>query len=117
MFKRKMYKKQCSFCKKELNLEGKHILLGTYDGELTLQEDYFHMVCFRQWYNQKVTEKAVNTNKAINGLMGSVRSMMGNMPELQGFLGRETQVVDLDQEIPQLWNKEEKKKKKVKKKN
>ena len=93
MVKKEKKKKQnditqvCSKCEKEIDLKKeKYILLGTYNGLKATQENWFHMHCFKEWYDQKVQEKAKNIvqsmQKKAMGLMQGLQGIMGNV---QGF--------------------------------
>ena len=91
-----MVKKVCKECEKVIDLiVDKHVLLGTYDGEKTRDESYFHFKCFVKWYNKKVSEKAKNTTQEmqskVQGLMNNPKiaglmSMIGGTDKLKGML-------------------------------
>ena len=90
-------KKVCIHCNKQINLnEDKHVLLGTYDGELILNETYFHQSCFNEWYNKKVSEKARNMVKTVQSkamdLFSGVQKLVGTggdkgFSKLGGMIG------------------------------
>lgn len=120
---------KCSYCEKEIDFNLRHCLLGTYEGDKPIKEDWFHMHCFKMWHEEKVREKAQNIvasmQKQAMGMMQGLQGMIGN---LVGGAGLDlTQNINLDvlkSNIPQKDAQdildeveEEKNKKKVKKKN
>ncbi len=75
--------KICKECEKEIDLSiDKHVLLGTYSGEKTDDESYFHFKCFVSWYNKKVSEKAKNS---VGQMQGQVQKLISN-PQIAGLL-------------------------------
>lgn len=99
----------CKYCNKEINFQiDEYVLLGTYKGKEPRDESYFHLKCFKKWYNKKVSEKAKNTtskmqekvkdliaNPQIAGILGSIKGT----DKLKGMLD-----LDLSNEIPDLKN-------------
>ena len=88
----------CKYCKHDIKFFERHVLLGTYEGDKTINETWFHMQCFRKWYDEKVKEKATNIvqvmQKKAVGLLGQIQGMVGNFTgsdQLQQMLN-----VDLD---------------------
>lgn len=81
-------KKNCMFCSKKINLDDKeqqYVLLGTYNRiKKPDDEQYFHFVCFVDWFNQRVLEKAKNNVKAMQ------EKAMGlfNHPIIKGVLSQ-----------------------------
>ena len=86
----------CKECEKiiDVNLD-QHVLLGTYNGDHVLDESYYHYVCFKKWYDHKVSEKAKNSvstiQNKIQGLMknpkiAGIMSMIGGVDKLKGML-------------------------------
>ena len=75
--KKEKKEKICNFCQNIINLsKDKHVLLGTYNGELILDENYFHFECFREWYNSKLKEKMQNTmQEAGQKVMGMLKNI------------------------------------------
>lgn len=67
--------KYCMHCEKEINLLDKHVVLGTYRGEDTLDETYFHYVCWIDFFNRKVTERLENVK---DYAMDMFQNMIGN---------------------------------------
>jgi len=55
--------KICTKCFKKINLKtDKFVFIGTYNSVGGKDvENFFHFVCFVDWYNQKVIEKARNS--------------------------------------------------------
>lgn len=78
-----MAKKVCFECDQQINLStDKHVLLGTYNGDITENETYFHSYCFYKFYNRKVSEKAKNTTASIQQ---KVQGLISN-PQVAGIL-------------------------------
>jgi len=72
----------CNYCHKDIILsKDKYVLIGTYEGEHILEENYFHWDCFILWYNSRVKEKAENIVKSMQKeVMGSVGSLLSQSP-------------------------------------
>ena len=59
VFKIKMVKRVCLKCDKEIDCHNDlFVLLGTYDGDEVVDERYFHMNCWRKYFEDKTREKA-----------------------------------------------------------
>jgi len=86
----------CKECGEVIDVDqDKHTLIGTYNGDHVMDENYFHFDCFVKWYNQKVSEKAKNSVKTmqnkVQGLMenpkiAGLMSMIGGTDKLKGML-------------------------------
>ena len=50
--------KVCDYCKKEILKKDKFILLGTYEDKTTLEEKYYHFLCFRKFFEDSARQKA-----------------------------------------------------------
>jgi len=70
----------CKECEKKVDLRrDKYVLLGTYDSRKTLDETYFHFVCFQKYWNDRVVNMArikvkLMQDKALNVLSGLTSS-------------------------------------------
>ena len=94
----------CKECGDEVYCdEDKFVLLGTYTGDKTDDESYFHFECFVKWYNKKVSEKAKNSVKTmqnkVQGLINNPKiagmlSMFGGTDKLKGMLDTNLDISD-----------------------
>jgi len=124
----------CAYCKNAINFDkDKFVLLGTYTGDKTEDESYFHFDCFIQWYNKQVLAKAKSTvrvfqekaqgmfSKMINsGALNHIAGMDNLQKMLNTDLGeKEFKVGEFENGVPtveEMFGGEPKKKKKKKKK-
>jgi len=61
-----MAKKVCENCGKEIDIKKDlYVLLGTYDGDRIVQEKYFHMECWRRYFEERARQKA---ETVVNGM-------------------------------------------------
>jgi len=92
--------KICSFCKNIIDLVSeKYVLLGTYNGLDIMDESYYHLQCFNQWYNSKVKQKAENTLKDATG---KIKGIMGGFIKQAQGMSRGNQEINLSNEIPNM---------------
>lgn len=67
--------KTCMNCGKKVILdEDKYVLLGTYDGENTLDESYFHLKCWAEYFNNCISKKLKSLG------MRAIQNMKGLIP-------------------------------------
>jgi len=122
--------KTCTRCFKKINLKKDNfVLIGTYNRVAGKdQENFFHFVCFVDWYNQKVMEKARNSvqfmqQKAMqlfnNPVMKSMLSQIAGSEQVLGMLqtplDEHVTIVSKDKIIKQIQN--DRKKRSAKRKN
>ena len=70
-------RKECGYCLKSVSLKkDKFILLGTYDGKKTLEERYYHINCFKLWFDESVHAKAKNI---VNSMQKKIMPLARNM--------------------------------------
>lgn len=77
--KSKKYKHEtCLKCLKTINtLEEKYVLLGTYEGNDPLNESYFHIQCWKVYFNDCCLKKIQNAQQKVMGIIGgSVQEMI-----------------------------------------
>lgn len=81
--------KKCNFCKKIINPKERKVLLGTYEGDKTIEEGHYHIQCFSKWFNSKVTEKAQASTRMIQekamGLYGDIKKLTGGLGGLENI--------------------------------
>jgi len=54
-----MTKQKCIECGKLIDFDkGIFVCLGTYEGDHTIEECYFHMKCYRKYFEEKANDKA-----------------------------------------------------------
>lgn len=126
-------KSDCEYCKNKIDFnKDKFVLLGTYTGDYTDDESYFHFDCFVEWYNKQVVAKAKNQVKGFQekaqGLFSNLintgaLSHIAGMDNLQRMLStdlgeKEFVVGEFENGVPsidEMFGGEEKTKKKKKK--
>ena len=98
--------KLCMFCQKIIDLKkDKHVLLGTYNGTIILDESYFHFQCWVEYYNSKVTEKAKNVVKgATKKAVGMIKHMIPQNSSGDQVVDMDVEIPDMQEEIPKLEN-------------
>jgi len=91
----------CLVCGRKIEEKERYVLLGTYEDKKIIEERYFHIKCFGEWFNKKVNEKARNSIQKMQqgaiSLMENLKGItvgFGGMDKLQSMLG-----IDLDREI------------------
>lgn len=78
--------KDCFACKKTINFkEDLFVLLGTYDGDRTVREDFFHMICWRNYFEERARLKA---EAVVNGMQKRM------MPIAQQLTDKIKKVID-----------------------
>jgi hypothetical protein len=56
---------KCIFCQKKIDTKKeRYVNLKTLDKEKTIEDLFFHINCWRAYFNQKVQEKSINIIKA-----------------------------------------------------
>jgi len=131
---KKGYCKDCNYCKNEINFDkDKFVLLGTYTGDKTNDEGYFHFDCFVEWYNKQVLAKAKTQVQGFqekaqilfskltgSGALNNIAGMDSLQKMLNTDLGEKEFVVgEFENGVPtvdEMFGGEPKKKKKKKKK-
>jgi len=120
---------KCYICEKDIDKEKeKYVILGTYEKtEFLCQEDFFHIKCFKRWFDKKVNEKSrasiSNMQKKAVSLFDNMKGLMGNNNmEGMGFGGMNLKKmlgVNLEKEMPKvdfnINNSKNNSKKKIKK--
>lgn len=81
-------KSDCEYCKNAINFDkDKFVLLGTYTGDKTDDESYFHFDCFIQWYNKQVLAKAKTTVRAFQEKAQGLFSQLAGSGALSHIAG------------------------------
>jgi len=61
-------------------LKDKFVILGTYDGQKTLNETFFHYQCFKDHWEERVREQAKNmVNKMATKVVPMAKKMIGGI--------------------------------------
>ncbi|RLF58021.1 MAG: hypothetical protein DRN27_06485 [Thermoplasmata archaeon] len=73
--------KECLVCKQPIDFsKDLFVCLGTYDGDRTVDESYFHMTCWRTYFEEKARDKAM---AVVNGMQERMQpiaeQMMGKL--------------------------------------
>lgn len=78
--------KECERCKGMIDLSKDiFVNLGTYEGDKTINETYFHMTCWRTHFEEKTREKAtVIVSNMQERMMPIANQMIG---KLTGAIG------------------------------
>ena len=67
----------CSVCGKGIIGKERYVILGTYEDIKVIEQTFYHVKCFEEWFNSKVKEKSVNVVKMAGGkIMGMLQGMM-----------------------------------------
>jgi len=82
-----MVKKVCLKCGKEIDtIKDLYVLLGTYDHDRTVDESFFHMICWRQYFEEKAKNKAM---AVVNGMQQKMMPIAKQMTErLKSVIGQ-----------------------------
>lgn len=77
--------KECERCKGMIDLSKDiFVNLGTYEGDRTIEETYFHMICWRKHFEEKARDKAM---AVVNGMQERMIPIAKQMIEkLQGAI-------------------------------
>lgn len=76
-----MSKKLCEVCEKEIDQKkDRYVSLITNQGEKVIEEAYFHITCFQDWFNSKVIAKVVQGQKKAMNLMGNLFNKIHDIP-------------------------------------
>lgn len=69
--------KECERCKEMINLiKDIFVNLGTYEGDRTIDETYFHMTCWRTHFEEKARDKAM---AVVNGMQERMQPIAEQM--------------------------------------
>ncbi len=69
--------KECGKCKGMIDLSKDiFVNLGTYEGDRTIDETYFHMICWRQYFEEKARDKAM---AVVNGMQERMQPIAEQM--------------------------------------
>lgn len=69
--------KDCLVCKQPIDFsKDLFVCLGTYEGDKTVREDYFHMNCWRSHFEEKAKQKAM---AVINGMQKRMQPIAEQM--------------------------------------
>lgn len=86
MGKKKVQDKDCFVCKLPIDFKKDlFVCLGTYDGDRTVEESYFHMNCWRSHFEEKARQKAM---AVVNGMQERMQPIAKQLiKKLQNALG------------------------------
>lgn len=66
---------QCSFPID--NKKEKYVLVGTYNGEVTMDESYFHFKCWLDHFNKAIVKRIqIGQERALNTLFGTFEKVL-----------------------------------------
>lgn len=69
--------RMCLVCEQSINFsKDLFVCLGTYEGDKTVREDYFHMECWRKHFEEKARQKAI---AVINGMQKRMQPIAEQM--------------------------------------
>jgi len=89
-----MAKKICNYCEKEIKKKEKQVDVITKEEGVTLEEEYFHFKCWKDWFNEMVSKKIKNTaNNALAGLTGFLGGLNQSIKEREDLIKKETEVI------------------------
>lgn len=110
VYKKNMLKKDCEYCKKKISEFDKYVLLGTYLKPDLKEETYFHFLCFRNWFENKVKE---NAQSKVKGMQSKAQDLLENLggsgfmsnvlgvDKIKKMLGKEINI-NVEGELPKL---------------
>jgi len=80
---------KCLKCDKPIDFnKDLFVCLGTYDGDHTVEEKYFHMECWRRYFEDKSRQKA---EAVVNGMQEKMMPIAKQMiRKLKGEIDRRT---------------------------
>lgn len=82
--------KMCKRCKERIDLKKDiFVKVGTYEGDKTIDETYFHMICWRKYFEDKARDKAM---AVVNGMQERMK------PIAEQMIGKLTDAIDQDQD-------------------
>jgi len=101
-----MVEKECEYCKQNIDYEKeKYVLLGTYTAGYSLQENFYHFECFKEWHTKSVSNKAKKGVKKMQetaqGLFSNIvtnpifSSIVGQNPQFREMINTEINIEDL----------------------
>ena len=113
----------CLVCEKIIEEKERYVLLGTYENKKVIEERYFHIKCFSNWFNQRVNDKARKSMAQLQekamGMASSLKNLVGNiggLDQVQKLLGldlkKETKIDELEDYMLEKQKKNGKKRKK-----
>ena len=75
-----MVKKEiCLFCQNSIDtLSERFVIIGTYEKEKTLEEEYFHIKCFKKNWDSKIQEGIM---KRINAGMQGANQLLNQLKQ------------------------------------
>jgi len=77
--------KNCLVCKKPIDFsKDLFVCLGTYEGDRTVEESYFHMNCWRSHFEEKARQKAMAVVNGMQERMQPIAEQM--MKKLKGAI-------------------------------
>lgn len=81
--------KECEKCKKMIDLSKDiFVNLGTYEGDKTINETYFHMTCWIKYFEEKARDKAM---AVVNGMQERMKPIAEQMiKKLQGAIDKKS---------------------------
>ena len=81
-----MVDKVCKHCGEAIYTERDlFVLLGTYEGERFVSEDYFHMICWRRYFEECARKKAeAVVNSMQERMMPIAKQMADKLKEVIG---------------------------------
>lgn len=69
----------CLVCKKPIDFsKDLFVCLGTYEGDRTVDESYFHMTCWRRHFEEKARQKAM---AVVNGMQEKMMPIAKQLTE------------------------------------
>ena len=86
--------KDCLVCKMPIDfLKDLFVRLGTYEGDRTVREDYFHMGCWRKHLEEKARQKAM---AVVNGMQKRMQPVAEQLvKKLTGAIGDNSKTFEI----------------------
>ncbi len=86
--KKKEYVWHCYHCGEIIKGDDKKVILSTYDGLENIEDAYWHISCWKNYFQEKVREASEKMQTA-----GSVMENIGRSPNILGMLGNLSKII------------------------
>lgn len=71
----------CDYCKKKIKSDDRFAILGTYEKGKTIEEDFYHIKCWKDYYQGSIKVNEGNLKK----MNEQIRQMQKQFPQLKGM--------------------------------
>lgn len=76
--------KMCEYCKNKINIDNdRYVSLLTNDGKKLIEETYFHIKCWQDYFNDKIIQRVQKGQKMAMNLMGNLFNKIHSIPNIK----------------------------------